>query len=209
MHDLSLDYGPDPDSVNTTIILTDRMELRPAHRDAAADLFALLEGERGRAVTDNLLWDGPDSIQDIVNWGDQSQRTPFRDWGHHWSIHDLDGRITGRVGGGLGAIGIGTSAHNGRGDIGYWLGEPYWGLGLMTEAVEAVVTHGFTTMNLVKIDAGVFPWNAGSSRLLEKVGFQREGLIRSAYVKRGRLVDSVAHGLTIETWRAVNNVTDV
>ena len=205
MHHSWAEYGPDPNSINTTVILTDRLELRPAHRDAAQDLYPLVQGEAGRAVTDNLLWDGPDTIDDVVFWGDQGQVTPYRDWGHHWSIHDLDGRITGNRGTAIGAIGISTSAHNGRGDIGYWLGHPFWGNGLMGEALEAAVIHGFTTMRLVKIEAGVFSWNIASGRLLERVGFRREGLIRSAYVKRGKLVDSVAYGLTAEAWRETND----
>lgn len=193
--------GVDPDAVNTTVILTDRLRLMPAHRDAADDLYRLLKGNEGRRITDNLVWDGPESLSDVVEWGTTSEEATFSDWGHHWSIHDLDGRHSGAPGTAMGAIGIMPSTHLARGDLGYWLGERYWGQGLMSEAAEAVVMHGFAVMGLSKIDAGVYPWNRASSRLLERIGFTREGHIRAAYLKRGTLVDSIVYGLTADEWR--------
>lgn len=87
-------------------------------------------------------------------------------------------REGGRLAGGitLGNIrhGVSQSAH-----IGYWIGERYAGRGLMTEAVRLVARFAFDTLRLHRIEAACIPDNARSIRVLEKAGFQREGLLRS------------------------------
>lgn len=63
--------------------------------------------------------------------------------------------------------------------IGYWMGERHAGHGYMTDAVNALLVHCFVTMRLHRIEAACIPGNARSIRVLEKVGFTREGLLRS------------------------------
>jgi RimJ/RimL family protein N-acetyltransferase len=65
---------------------------------------------------------------------------------------------------------------NGDGDreIGYWLGEPYWGKGYITEAAQAVIDEAFARFDIPYIDAGYFYDNPGSGRVLEKLGFVRK-----------------------------------
>jgi len=63
--------------------------------------------------------------------------------------------------------------------VGYWMGEPYAGLGYMAEALEAIVHHGFGTLDLSRIQAASLPENAASRRVLEKAGFKYEGVARS------------------------------
>jgi ribosomal-protein-alanine N-acetyltransferase len=87
-------------------------------------------------------------------------------------------RQTGRLAGGitLGNIrqGVAQSAQ-----IGYWMGERYSGRGMMVEAVGLVVEFGFKTLRLHRIEAACIPDNTRSIHVLEKAGFQREGLLRS------------------------------
>lgn len=87
-------------------------------------------------------------------------------------------RGTGRLAGG---ISIGNIRHGAAetGQIGYWMGEPFSGRGLMTEAVRLVTAHAFDTMRLHRLEAACIPGNRRSERVLEKAGFQREGLMRS------------------------------
>ncbi|WP_342552597.1 GNAT family N-acetyltransferase [Paenibacillus sp. FSL R7-0652] len=66
-----------------------------------------------------------------------------------------------------------------RAEIGYDLAKAYWGKGYAAEAVTAMLTHGFTTLELNRIEAKVDPRNANSIKLLEKLGFTREGTLRS------------------------------
>ena len=65
------------------------------------------------------------------------------------------------------------------GQIGYWIGERYAGKGLMLDAVSLLVHHAFAELRLHRIEAACIPDNLRSLRLLEKAGFQREGLLRS------------------------------
>jgi [ribosomal protein S5]-alanine N-acetyltransferase len=76
-------------------------------------------------------------------------------------------------------------------ELGYWLAEPYWGRGITTSAVALITRHAFETLGLTRLDAPVFAWNQASMRVLEKNGFEREGLMRQSMLKDGRLVDRV------------------
>lgn len=65
------------------------------------------------------------------------------------------------------------------GQIGYWIGERHAGKGYMTDALKLVSRYAFDTLRLHRIEAACIPGNARSIRVLEKAGFQREGLLRS------------------------------
>ena len=80
-------------------------------------------------------------------------------------------------------------------EIGYWLGEPFWGQGIATRAVGAVVTWGFNTFDIVRIYASVFEWNPASCRVLEKNGFVFEGLARRSIIKDGETIDGLTYAL--------------
>ena len=74
-------------------------------------------------------------------------------------------------------------------EIGYWLGEPHWGRGIMTAAVKALSRYGFSELGLVRIYAAVFEWNPASMRVLEKAGFVQEGRLRRSVIKDGKVID--------------------
>lgn len=76
-----------------------------------------------------------------------------------------------------------------RASIGYDLGHAYWGQGIMTEAVRAMAAFGFEQMNLNRIEADADAENHGSIRVLEKVGFRREGMQQEQYFEWGRFHD--------------------
>lgn len=80
--------------------------------------------------------------------------------------------------------------------LGYWLGESYWGRGIASAAVTAIVRHAFDVLPFVRIEAGVFAWNGASMRVLEKAGFVCEGVLRQSAHKDGRLVDRTMYALT-------------
>lgn len=73
--------------------------------------------------------------------------------------------------------------------IGYWVGRRYWGRGVATRAVRAIVRYGFDTLGMVRLQAEVYAWNAASARVLEKAGFVREARLRRHVYKDGRLDD--------------------
>ena len=82
-----------------------------------------------------------------------------------------------------------------RGEIGYWLGQKYWGQGYMTEAVRRMAQFAFEELGFQRLHAYCFTWNAGSIRVLEKTGFRREGHIRRAVKKGDEFIDVFLYGL--------------
>lgn len=69
------------------------------------------------------------------------------------------------------------------GEIGFWIGEKYWGRGLMTDALKLALEFGFTSLALEEITAWTFEKNVGSKKVLEKCGFRLDSIIRAAYFK--------------------------
>ena len=82
-----------------------------------------------------------------------------------------------------------------RAELGYWLSEKYWGQGIMTRTIEVLCRHAFDELCLEKITATVFDYNEGSRKVLEKSGFQQEGLLKKHVKKSGKLVDIFAYAL--------------
>lgn len=82
-----------------------------------------------------------------------------------------------------------------RASIGYDLGHAYWGKGIMTEAVRAMAQFGFEQMDLNRIEADADAENHGSIRVLEKIGFRREGMQQEQYFEWGRFHDLMLFAL--------------
>lgn len=82
-----------------------------------------------------------------------------------------------------------------RASIGYDLARPHWGKGIMTEALRAVIAFGFGQMALNRIEADTSAENYASARVLEKLGFQREGIQREQYFEGGEFHDLILYAL--------------
>ncbi len=82
------------------------------------------------------------------------------------------------------------SMENSRAELGYELHPAYWQQGLMTEALEAVLEYGFKTFNLHRIEAFIDPANDASLGLLQKLGFESEGILRDYFFEKGRFVNA-------------------
>jgi len=74
-------------------------------------------------------------------------------------------------------------------ELGYWIGEAYWGMGIATKTVELITNYGFNTLKLNRIFAGVFEFNVGSMKVLEKNGYEKEGIFKKAVLKNEVLMD--------------------
>ncbi len=100
--------------------------------------------------------------------------------------------VEGRAVGGIGVEpGEGVYAKSAR--FGYWLGEPWWGRGIMTAAAKATANFVLAQYDFVRLEAAVFAWNPASMRVLEKAGFEREGVLRQSVWKDGRIADAVLY----------------
>jgi RimJ/RimL family protein N-acetyltransferase len=96
----------------------------------------------------------------------------------------------------VGAIGLRVDEANGTGHIGYWCAPADRGRGLVTRALRRLCQHGFEDLGLGRLELITDPENAASQRVAEKVGFQREGVLRSHLRHRdGRRRDSVMFSL--------------
>jgi [ribosomal protein S5]-alanine N-acetyltransferase len=80
-------------------------------------------------------------------------------------------------------------------EIGYWLGESYWGRGVMTEAVRAMTEYAFENFDICRIYAGVFEWNRGSMRVLEKAGYEFEARLKKSITKQGQCIDEMVYAI--------------
>ena len=83
-------------------------------------------------------------------------------------------------------------------EMGYYIGEPYWGNGLGTSALKQVCSYIFENTDIIRIFAEPFSYNIASCRVLEKAGFQFEGLLRSNAVKNGKVIDMKMYSLIKE-----------
>jgi RimJ/RimL family protein N-acetyltransferase len=104
------------------------------------------------------------------------------------SCTDMAISVDGKAVGGVSIV-LQTDVERMSAEIGYWLGEKYWGKGIMTEAVRQMVAYAFDKFPLRKIYAPVFDFNIASQRVLQKAGFEREAILRQAAVKNGNMVD--------------------
>ncbi len=78
-------------------------------------------------------------------------------------------------------------------EMGYWLAEPLWGRGFTTRAVTAASDWAFDNYKVVRIFATAFSHNVASMRVLEKAGFEREGILRRSAIKNGVILDQVMY----------------
>jgi len=100
--------------------------------------------------------------------------------------------VQGKAAGGIGINPL-NDTYRGTAEIGYWLAEPFWGNGIMTDAVRALVPVTFDRTALVRIQAGIFSNNPASMQVLEKCGFVREAVHRKAITKHGMVMDEVMY----------------
>ena len=161
--------------------------LRPWHSDDKEDL---VKQANNRNVWRNLThrFPHPYTDADAQNWlciASEAGRS------HHLAITHA-----GKAIGGVGAI-AGEGIAQRTAQFGYWLGEAYWGKGIASAATSAFLAYLEALGTFIRLEAPVFAWNPVSMRVLEKLGFEREGLLRKSVSKDGELIDSVMYAYII------------
>ena len=103
----------------------------------------------------------------------------------------------------VGGIGIspGSDVERFSAEIGYWLGEPFWGRGITADAVRLMSAYAFETCGLLRLFALPFADNRQSTRVLEKAGYTREAILRSSAVKGGVVRDQALYALVNPRWK--------
>lgn len=102
----------------------------------------------------------------------------------------------------IGSIGAfrGGNIHYRTAELGYYLGESYWGKGLGSSAVQQFCHYLFRNTDILRLFAEPFAHNLASCRILEKCGFQMEGILRRNAVKNGQILDMKLYALLREDW---------
>ena len=102
---------------------------------------------------------------------------------------DIDGQVVGAIG-----IIIGSDIRRVTAEIGYWLGENYWGKGITVEALKQMTAYTFQHFSeIVRLWAAVFEYNKSSMRVLEKAGYEFEGIRKKGAIKNGMVIDEYVY----------------
>jgi RimJ/RimL family protein N-acetyltransferase len=100
----------------------------------------------------------------------------------------------------IGAVGLQVEAAHAKAELGYWIAKPQWGRGYATEAARATIGHGFEKLHLERIHARVMTVNRASARVLAKLGFTREGVLRRELYRFETFVDCEVWSLLREEY---------
>ncbi|WP_155590776.1 GNAT family N-acetyltransferase [Lysinibacillus cavernae] len=94
-----------------------------------------------------------------------------------------------------GAIGLSNHQQHHKGEIAYWVGEPYWGNGYGTEAAQAIIEFAFKEKQYHRVYAQYFQSNPASGKIMEKCGMHYEGTLKQHVYKNGAYEDIVYYGI--------------
>jgi RimJ/RimL family protein N-acetyltransferase len=161
----------------------ERCTLRPWRAD---DAPALARNANDREIWRNMrdVFPHPYTLRDAREWIEATlAASPVRAF-----AIDVAGEAVGGIG-----IGVFSDVYRRTGEIGYWLARAHWNRGIVSEAVGAITTYAFGPLDLARVQTGVFAWNPASMRVLEKCGYEREGVQRRAAFKDGGFVDLVLY----------------
>ena len=100
----------------------------------------------------------------------------------------------------IGSIGLELydDVHRRSAQVGYWLGEPFWGQGIATLALSALTDYAFAQFDLARMYAYVYEWNPASARVLEKAGYEYEGRLRKSVTKAGQTIGQWLYARVLE-----------
>ncbi len=161
-----------------------------------ADVPRLRELLRTREVTRHTYLRYPFRLEDARAYVTTARKWKRRGYGFRLAIVE---RTTGKVVGGIALFQI--DSVNGHGEIGYWLGKPYWGTGLIDHAVRLVLQYAFGKLRLRRIYGHVWTTNAASCRTVERLGFTLEGTLRQSVRWQGWYLDQRVYAILREEYR--------
>lgn len=161
--------------------MNEQVTLRPFTRNIARRLAELADNPNVVAqVRDNFP--SPYTLSDAHYWIDFCN-SRHSGQSFHEAIYLGDEFV-----GGIGVLRQ-EDIHRNNAEIGYWLGEPYWGRNIATAAVMLMTEWIFKNTSITRVYAGVFETNPASMRVLEKAGYKLEAIHRKAIIKQDRVLD--------------------
>jgi [ribosomal protein S5]-alanine N-acetyltransferase len=103
----------------------------------------------------------------------------------------------------IGAIGYDLDEKNDNGELGYWLGRPYWGMGYATEAARRLLHYGFSDLKFYRVHSCHLTLNPASGNVLKKIGMSHEGQRKGHIKKWGKYEDLELYGILVEDYHAL------
>ena len=147
-----------------------------------------------KKVLDNLR-DGipyPYTVEDAKEYIMQNLNAK-KDSQYSWAIV-VDEKVAGSIG-----VFRKDNIHCRTAEMGYYIGEEYWGKGIMTEIIKKVCKYVFENTDIIRIFAEPFSYNIASCRVLEKAGFELEGILRKNAIKNGKILDMKMYSIVSTT----------
>ncbi|MCX7032513.1 MAG: GNAT family protein [Arenimonas sp.] len=174
------------------VLESERIRLRPLRMDDAPDVYEMYSDPEITRYWSFSAWTQPAQAEawlaERIGWGPPSV--------YGWALAD---RESDRFLGTTALFSLSGPLH--RAELGYSLMPTHQGRGLATEAVRTALDFGFDTLGLERMEADVDPRNEASCRLAERLGFQREGLLRNRWRVGGEFADSILYGLLRNEYR--------
>lgn len=172
------------------IIETNRLILREVAMDDADDMYTYLSDND---VVKPMGLEPFETVEDAADEIEWYQSIYEKGTGIRWGITLKDeGKVIGSCGF------LNRQPKHYRAEIGYELSQAHWGKGIASEVLEAVVKYGFEHFQLERIEALIELTNVPSQKLVEKQGFQREGLLRHYEFANGKFEDLYMYSILKE-----------
>ncbi|MFS0638907.1 GNAT family protein [Mesobacillus foraminis] len=176
---------------------TKRLVLREVTTEDSNSLLKYLSDEEVMKYYGLNPFESINDALDEISWYQSIQKNKT---GIRWGITLKD---QGAV---IGSCGFHNSVlQHFRTEIGFELSKDHWGKGIAFEAVQAIISYGFEHLELQRIEALIEPPNSSSQRLVEKLGFIREGLLRNYEFTCGKFDDLYMYSLLKQDFDEVKN----
>ncbi|MCE0521370.1 MAG: GNAT family N-acetyltransferase [Methylacidiphilales bacterium] len=166
---------------------TERLFLRPLALSDAKELQSLAGDFTIADTTLNIAHPYPDGLAE--EWISTHPAKYEQEESATFAITLKDG------GNLIGVVGLISTKRFRRGELGYWITKQFWNQGYATEAARSVVQFGFSQLVLHKIEATHLSRNPASGKVMKKLGFVQEGILRDHIIKWDRFEDLVTYGL--------------
>lgn len=151
------------------ILHTDRIDLVEIKQEHLGDIYKLFSDPKVTQYYNVITLTSEEEAQKFIDWFHNRFEEKL---GVRWGIA-LKGQSNI-----IGTIGFNNFIKNHRANLGYDLQSKYWNNGYSTEAIKTIIEFGFKTLEINRIEAEVMQGNLASERVLDKIGFKNEGILR-------------------------------
>ncbi|MFX1283496.1 MAG: GNAT family N-acetyltransferase [Promethearchaeota archaeon] len=175
-------------------LMTTRLIIRPLNEKDIDFLFNHYNQEEILRYT-LISFNSIDEVKTFLDQYAKRDMRKFKEGIELRSTHQLIGTVTF----------LNWSKNDRCAEVGYDLSKEYWGKGLMLEALEVFIKFGFEVMNLNRIEATSNVRNERSRKVLTRLGFVQEGILRQKYRFRGKFSDEMIFSILREEWKTRGN----